>query len=37
MLDPLPGHTKEFKHITAAALSFSDQHLANGNSRPGIT
>ena len=38
MLDPLPSHTKEFKHdITAAALSLGDQHLANGKGRPGIT
>ena len=38
MLDPLPSHTKEFKHDnTAAALSLGDQHLANGNGRPVIT
>ena len=37
MLDPLPSHSKEFKHdISAAVLSLGDQHCANGNGRPGI-
>ena len=38
MLDPLPSHTKEFKHDnTAAAHPLGDQHWANGNGRPVIT